>query len=345
LPGRVWASRKPEYIPDVTQDPNFPRASVAARDGLRAAFAFPILLGSEVLGVIDFVSRDIRQPDQDLLDTMAAIGSQIGQFIERKGAEQALHQAQAQLTHLARVMTMGELTASIAHEINQPLAALATNAGAGLRWLAREPPDLDEARACLQRMIHDSHRTGDVVTRIRSLIKKSPPVKTSLDLNDAIHEVLALIAPEARRHAVLVQAELADRLPPVRGDRVQLQQVILNLAMNAIDAMKDVADRPRALWIRSHAHEVGAVLVAVEDTGIGLDAKNLERVFEAFYTTKAEGMGMGLSISRSIIAAHGGQLWPSANDEHGATFQFTLPAEDAYDRDTAEVRTGAGLSA
>ena len=263
----------------------------------------------------------------------------------RKRAEQELRQAQAQLTHLARVMTMGELTASIAHEINQPLASVATNASAGLRWLAREPPDIEEARACLQHTLRESHRASDVITRIRSLIKKSPPVKTSLDLNDAIHEVLSLIVPEARRHAVLVQAKLADRLPPVRGDRVQLQQVILNLAMNGIDAMKDEAGRPRELWIRSHSHEVGTVLVAVEDTGIGLEAESLGRVFEAFYTTKAEGMGMGLSISRSIIAAHGGQLWPSANDEHGATFQFTLPTEDTYDRDTAEVRRGAGLAA
>jgi signal transduction histidine kinase len=194
-------------------------------------------------------------------------------------------------------------------------------------------------------MFRDSHRAGDIITRIRSLIKKSPPVKTSLDLNDAIQEVLAIVNPEARRHAVLVQAELADRLPPVRGDRVQLQQVILNLAMNGIDAMKDVADRPRELWIRSHSHEVGAVLVAVEDNGTGLDAKNVERVFEAFYTTKAEGMGMGLSISRSIIAAHGGQLWPSTNGEHGTTFQFTLPTEDTDNRGIAEVRTGAGLAA
>jgi PAS domain S-box-containing protein len=264
---------------------------------------------------------------------------------ERKQAEQALHQAQAQLTHLARVMTVGELTASIAHEVNQPLAALATDSSAGLRWLAQEPPRLDEARACLQRAIRQSHRASDVITRVRSLIKKSLPVKTGLDLNDAIQEVLSLIAPEARRHAVLVQAALADGLPPVRGDRVQLQQVILNLAMNGIDAMKDVTGRPRELWIRSHTHEVGSVLVAVEDTGIGLEAESHERVFEAFYTTKAEGMGMGLSISRSIIAAHGGRLWPSANDEHGATFQFTLPTEDTSDRDTAEVRSGSGPAA
>jgi signal transduction histidine kinase len=240
---------------------------------------------------------------------------------------------------------MGELTASIAHEINQPLAALATDAGAGLRWLAQEPPGLDDARACLQRMIRNSHRAGDVIGRIRSLIKKSPPVNTSLDLNDVIYEVLSLIAPEARQHAVLVQAELADRLPPVRGDRVQLQQVILNLVMNGIDAMKDVAGRPRELWIRSYSQEVGTVLVAVEDTGIGLETESHERVFEAFYTTKAEGMGIGLSISRSIIAAHGGQLWPSANHEHGATFRFTLPTEDTYNQDTAEVRRGDGLAA
>jgi signal transduction histidine kinase len=242
-------------------------------------------------------------------------------------------------------MTVGELTASIAHEVNQPLAALATDSSAGLRWLAQEPPRLDEARACLQRAIRQSHRASDVITRVRSLIKKSLPVKTGLDLNDAIQEVLSLIAPEARRHAVLVQAALADGLPPVRGDRVQLQQVILNLAMNGIDAMKDVTGRPRELWIRSHTHEVGSVLVDVEDTGIGLEAESHERVFEAFYTTKAEGMGMGLSISRSIIAAHGGRLWPSANDEHGATFQFTLPTEDTSDRDTAEVRSGSGPAA
>ncbi|HEY1411469.1 MAG TPA: ATP-binding protein [Rhodopila sp.] len=264
---------------------------------------------------------------------------------ERKQAEQALHQAQGQLTHLARVMTMGELTASIAHEVNQPLATIATNAGAGLRWLARDPPNVEEARACFQHTLRESHRASDIITRIRTLIKKSPPVMTNLDLNDAIHELHSLIAAEARRHAVLVQTDLADRLPPVRGDRVQLQQVILNLAMNGIDTMKDVAGRPRELRIRSHAHEAGTVLVAVADTGSGLAADSLERVFEAFYTTKAEGMGMGLSISRSIIAAHGGRLWPSANDGHGATFQFTLPTEETPERDPAEVGTASGLAA
>jgi signal transduction histidine kinase len=345
LLGRVWTSRAPICVPDVTRDPTFRRAEVAARDGLRSAFACPILLGNEVLGVIDFVSRESHQADQDLLDLMATIGSQIGQFMERKQTENALQLAQAELAHVMRVMTMGELTASIAHEINQPLSALTSNAGACMRWLARQPPDLQEADACLQRIISNSHRAGDVITRIRALVKKSPPVKGRVDLNDAIQEVIALVEPEARRHEVLVRRELASDLPPVQGDRVQLQQVILNLTMNGIEAMKDVAARSRELWIRSCPHQECGVLVSVRDSGIGLDPAGLERVFEAFYTTKAQGMGMGLSISRSIIEAHGGQLWPSTNDGNGATFQFTLPTEGTYDQDTDEVRTGAGLAA
>jgi PAS domain S-box-containing protein len=264
---------------------------------------------------------------------------------ERKRAEQALHQAQATLAHLTRVMTAGELTASIAHEVNQPLAALAANSSACLRWLARQPPDLDEARACLQRMVRDSHRAGDVITRIRALIKKSPPIKVRLDLNEAIQEVLALTGLEARRQGVLVRTELAASLPPVRGDWVQLQQVIMNLVMNGIDAMKESTGRPRELLIRSRPYTAGSVVVAVHDTGIGLEAARLERLFEAFYTTKPDGMGMGLSISRSIIEAHGGQVWPSANDDYGVTFQFTLPTDEVHDGRTAEFGTGAGQTA
>ena len=250
---------------------------------------------------------------------------------ERKRAEQALHQAQSELAHLTRVMTMGELTASIAHEINQPLAALATDASACLRWLAHQAPNLDEARACLHRMIRDSKRAGDIVTRVHSLVRKTAPVKARLDLGDAIQEVLSLVEPEARRHAVMIRTELAGGLPPVRGDRVQLQQVVLNLAMNGIQAMKEVAGRPRELRVRTHPHRNDTVLVSIRDTGIGLAAEDPTRVFEAFYTTKAEGMGMGLSISRSIIEAHGGQVWHSANDDYGVTFQFTVPTEAVSD--------------
>jgi PAS domain S-box-containing protein len=280
-----------------------------------------------------FVRKDgtffpVRYTASPIFRDGVAVGTaiEVRDLTERKQAEQALHQARAELAHVARVMTMGELTASIAHEVNQPLAALATNANACLRWLARQPPNLDEARECLHRMIRDVHRAGEVITRIRSLAKKSSPVKARLDLNDAIYEVLAMIDPEARRYTVLVRTDLAASLPPVQADRVQLQQVILNLVMNGIEATKEVADRPRELRIWSHPNEGGAVLVSVQDNGIGLEAENLERVFEAFYTTKAAGMGIGLSISRSIIEAHGGRLWVNSNVPHGSIFHFTVPA-------------------
>jgi len=245
---------------------------------------------------------------------------------ERKRAEEALHEAQAILTHVTRVTTMGELAASIAHEVNQPLAAVVTNCNAGLRWLAGNPPNLNELGECLRRIMQDGNRAGEVVTRIRSLVTRSRPVNTRLDLNDRVREVLLIANAEARRQGVLVRTELAP-LPPVRGDRVQLQQVILNLVMNGIESMKDVIDRPRELVIRSRPVESGQVLLAVEDRGVGLDEQSMERVFEAFYTTKPEGMGMGLSISRSIVEAHGGRLWAAANNDYGATFQLTLPIE------------------
>ncbi len=244
-------------------------------------------------------------------------------------ASEALREAQTELARVTRVLTLGEITASIAHEVNQPLAGVATNGNAGLRWLAREPPNLEEARACLQRIIRDGNRASEVIARIRALVKKSAPVKARLDLRDTIQEVLAIIDTEARQHRVLVRTELAAGLPPVWGDRVQLQQVLLNLELNGIDAMKAVTDRPRVLRIRAQPHEAGHVLVAVQDSGIGLEEGSLERAFEAFYTTKPEGMGLGLAISRSIIEAHGGRLWATPNAGPGVTMQFTLPTGDA----------------
>jgi signal transduction histidine kinase len=246
---------------------------------------------------------------------------------EQKRAEEGLQQAQAELAHVTRLTTLGELTASIAHEVNQPLAAVTTNANACLRWLAGESPNLDEARECLRRIIRDGNRAGEVITRIRSLVKKSASAKARFDLNETIQEVLLITNAEARRHRVLVRTELAADLPPVRGDRVQLQQVTLNLVMNGIEAMKGVTGRPRELLIRSRPEASSQVLVAVQDNGIGLDEQSLERVFEAFYTTRPDGMGMGLSISRSIIEAHGGRLWTTPNNGQGATFKFTLPID------------------
>jgi PAS domain S-box-containing protein len=252
---------------------------------------------------------------------------------ERKRAEEALHQAQAELAHVTRVLTMGELTASIAHEVNQPLAAVTTNGNAGLRWLAGDPPNLAEAQECLKRIIRDGTRAGEVIKRIRTLVKKAAPAPGPLNLSELIHEVLAMINPEARRHQVAVRTELAAGLPLVRGDRVQVQQVLLNLAMNGLDAMKAVTERPRELVIRARLHDAGTVLVAVQDRGIGLDAQSRERLFEPFYTTKPDGMGMGLAISRTIIEAHGGRLWPVANGDYGATFQFTLPSDEGKQHD------------
>jgi C4-dicarboxylate-specific signal transduction histidine kinase len=248
------------------------------------------------------------------------------EILERKSAEEALRKAQTDLAHVARVMTLGELTASIAHEVNQPLAAVTTNGNACLRWLARDPPDLEEARGCLRRIIRDGNRAGDVIARLRALVKKSAPAKAPLDFNDMFEEVLAMIDPEARRHRVAVWTDLAAGLPLVRGDRLQVQQVLLNLVMNSIEAMQAVTDRPRELRIRTQPHESDTVLVTVQDTGIGLDPQGMARLFESFYTTKPEGMGLGLSISRTIIEAHGGRLWATPHDGPGATFQFTLPA-------------------
>jgi PAS domain S-box-containing protein len=245
---------------------------------------------------------------------------------ERKRAEDALHEAQAVLAHVTRVTTMGELAASIAHEVNQPLAAVVTNCNAGLRWLAGKPPNLDEVGECLRRIMQDGNRASEVVTRIRSLVRRSDLVKERQDLNDRVREVISIANGEARRYEVLMRTELTP-LPPLRGDRVQLQQVILNLVMNGIESMKDVMDRPRELLIKSRPVESSQVLLEVEDRGGGLDEQSMGRVFEAFYTTKPEGMGMGLSISRSIVEAHGGHLWAERNQDYGARFQMTLPIE------------------
>ena len=239
--------------------------------------------------------------------------------------ELLLRTAEAELAHVTPVSMMGELTASITHEVLQPLAGVTTSADAARRWLAGDLPDLDEARACLERIASDVKRAGEVITGIRALVKKSALTRARLDFNDAIQEVVAMIKDEAGHHQVSVRTELAAGLPSVQGDRVQLQQVVLNLVMNGIDAMKVVTDRPRELLIKSQPHEPEEVLVAVQDSGIGVDQQNMARLFEPFYTTKPEGMGMGLRISRSIIEAHGGRLWAAPNAGPGITVQFTLP--------------------
>jgi PAS domain S-box-containing protein len=243
---------------------------------------------------------------------------------DQKRAEESLRKTQSELAHVTRVMTMGELAASIAHEVNQPLAAIVANGSACLRWLMGDSPNLGEARETAQRIIRDGKRASDIISRIRGLVRKTDPEKTPLDINQAVREVINLTQSEAVGKGVALRTELASELPFVLGDRVQLQQVILNLVMNAIEAMNTVADRPREMLIRSSQHESDQLLVAVQDSGIGIDSQNLGKIFDHFYTTKSQGMGMGLAISRSIVQSHGGQLWAVPNDGPGATFQFTL---------------------
>jgi signal transduction histidine kinase len=222
-------------------------------------------------------------------------------------------------------MTMGELAASIAHEINQPLAAVVINANTCVRWLAGDSPNIAEAREAASRIVRDGTRAGEVISRIRALVTKTATSKERLDINEAIGEVVALARGEVQRNDVTLRMKLADDLAPVLGDRVQLQQVLLNLVMNGVEAMSPVGERLRELVITTHDGEGDDVRVAVKDSGTGLDAQSMERIFDAFYTTKSRGMGMGLSISRSIVQNHGGRLWAAANDGPGTTFQFTLP--------------------
>jgi C4-dicarboxylate-specific signal transduction histidine kinase len=247
-------------------------------------------------------------------------------------ASEALREAQAELAHANRVATMGQLTASIAHDVNQPIAATVTNAEAALRWLGCQPPDLEEVRQALARIVKDGHLAGQVVGRVRGLIKKAPPRKEQLGINEAIREVIELTRGETSKNGILVRTELADGLPFIEGDRVQLQQVMLNLIINAVEAMSEMSEGSRELLISTGKSDTDDVDVAVRDSGPGLAPTTLERLFDAFYTTKPSGLGLGLSICRSIIEEHGGRLWASSNMPLGAIFHFTVPANPSGSR-------------
>ena len=242
---------------------------------------------------------------------------------ELKRAEDGLHQAQMELAHVTRVATLGELTASIAHEITQPLAAVVNNASACVRWLAAQ--NLEEARRSAALVIADGQRTADIIVQIRTLAQKAPPHKDWLDLNTMIQDVLALARSAVQRHRVVVETQLAAAVPRILGDRIQLQQVLLNLIMNAIEALSGVSAGPRALRVSSERGAATEVVIAVRDSGPGFEPQHLDRLFDAFYTTKPQGLGLGLAISRRIIEAHGGRLWATAHTPHGAVVQFTLP--------------------
>lgn len=251
----------------------------------------------------------------------------LNQMEEQKRTEEALQMARSELARVVRITTIGELTASIAHEVNQPLAAIVANADACVAWLSLQNPNLVEGRAAAERTILGATRASEVISRIRSLINKAAPERAQVQLNEIIEESVALAENQASRNDVSVEIELAPDLPVTLGDRIQLQQVILNLMLNGIESMSGVTIRSRRLMIRSRTQEDGGITVSIEDNGIGISAGNMHRLFEPFFTTRSKGVGMGLAISRSIVEAHCGRLWAESTPDQGSVFQFTLPAE------------------
>lgn len=292
----------------------------ATRDGKDFDHEYRLLLPDGTIKHVHATAHAVT----DASDSIEFVGA-VTDVTASKRAEEKLHEAQAGLAHVARVTALGELAASIAHEVNQPLAAVVANAAACQRWLDRDPPNLEEARSTVQSIIKDGNRAGEVVQRVRALVNKNIDQKAPLDINEVVNEVITLLRHELASHRTSLRTELAPALGPVLGDRIQLQQVILNLVINGMEAMQPVTDRPRELVIRTRGDEARQILLTVSDCGVGLAAGNAERLFDAFFTTKSGGMGMGLPICRSIAESHGGRLSASSNAGPGATFQFILP--------------------
>jgi PAS domain S-box-containing protein len=334
--GTAMYRREPVIVTDILQDPLWEAyRDVAAPYGLRACWSTPILAHSgKALGSFAMYYREPRSPssaETRALEMSTHLG---GIAIERKLAREErerLRQAQADLAHINRVTTMGELTASLAHEVNQPIAAAVTDANTCLRWLTREQPDLEEAREAASRMAKDATRAAEIISRIRVLFKKGTAQWELLDVNEKIEEMIALLRGELTRYSISIRTELASDLPQVMGDRVQLQQVFMNLMLNGIDAMKEM-NAGRELTITSKHGEDSHLLISVSDTGAGLPSQQADKIFNAFFTTKLHGTGMGLSISRSIVESHGGRLWATGNSPRGATFHFSLPAKVEADQ-------------
>ena len=330
--GTAIRTGKPSWTESIQTDSSIaPWRAEALKRGYGSNISLPLMSDGATFGALTLYSKEPNAFNETNLEQFTELANNLAYGVislrtraQRRRAEAALREAQAELAHVTRATTMGELTASIAHEINQPLAAVVANANACFRWLASPIPNLDEARDAISRIVRDGNRASDVIRRIRALVKKGDTEKTLLDINEVIQEVVSLTQSEIQKSGVVLKMNLAVDLPRILGDRIQLQQVILNLVINGIEAMNTVTDRPREMVIRSSAQESDKVLVAVQDSGIGLDAQNLEKIFDTFYTTKSQGMGMGLAISRSIVESHGGRLWAVPNDGPGATFQFTL---------------------
>jgi signal transduction histidine kinase len=331
LLGQLATSRLPTHIPDLTalegdyQDEFW---ITAVNAGFRTGLVVPLLKDNEIVGLIGLGRKQVQPFTDNQISLFKDFAAQATIALESTRRERQYREAQMALAHANRVATIGQLTASIAHELKQPLAAVAIDGGAALRWLARQPPDIDEARSCVERMIKHADRTTHIIGGLRDLTKQNAPRAEVVDLNEAIDEVIALTYSEAVKTGVTLSTRLAPQLPRVQGDRVQLQQVMLNLIVNSIQAMSDIGEGARELQISIEVvPSEGGVRVGVRDTGPGLSPESHSRLFEPFYTTKPEGMGMGLSICRTIIEAHGGRLWAIPCEPQGALFQFTIPAD------------------
>jgi signal transduction histidine kinase len=304
-----------------------------ARTGAnRFEWQYRLLMPDHSIKYLHAVAHAIQDEDGQL-EYIAAVQD----VTARRLSEEALDKARAQLTHVARVMSLGVLTASIAHELNQPLSGIITNANTCLRMLAADSPDVEGARETARRTIRDGNRASEIIARLRALFIKKETTTELVDLNEATREVIALSLSELRRNGVVLQSELAADLPTISGDRIQLQQVIVNLLRNASDAMVGVHDRPRQLLIRTEREDGDRVRVNVRDAGVGIDPQAMDKLFDAFYTTKSDGMGIGLSVSRSIVEKHHGRLWAEPNDGPGATFSFSIPRGPETITDAAPV--------
>ena len=319
-----WQERWVSLIHPEDREKTAAASDIALRGGPRYDVEYRVVRPDGMVRVVHS-QGDITRDESDRPVRQFGVMQDI---TELRRAEDELRASRTELARVSRLTTLGELTTSIAHEVSQPLGAMVASAGACARWLAADPPAMAEARSALDNIVADGKRAREIIARIRALAKRQAPRMDLLDLNRKILEVLALTEQELRSHDIVLETRLDSTLPQVTGDRVQLQQVLLNLIVNAIEAMSAVNDRPRELTIVS-AQGTDGVVVEVRDSGIGLDPDRAERVFEAFYTTKTEGIGIGLSISRSIVEAHGGRLWAAPNEPHGAVFRFSLPvAED-----------------
>jgi signal transduction histidine kinase len=327
---RLAASRLPTHIPELTAVEGDRRDDfwiAAVNAGFRTGLVVPLLKGNEIVGMIILARKQMQPFTDKQISLFGDFAAQATIALENTRRERQYREMQSELAHANRVATMGQLTASIAHEIKQPIATARNNARAALNFLDKSPSDVAEVREAITCIVGDTDRASDVVDRIESLVKKAPPRKELVDLNAAILEVTVLTRSEAVKTRVRVGTQLAAELPRIPCDRVQLQQVMLNLILNAIQSMSGVEDGNRELHISTVRIEPEGVCVAVRDTGHGLRRESLPRLFEPFYTTKPDGMGMGLSVCRSIIEAHGGRLWATGCEPRGALFQFTIPAD------------------